>query len=366
MEKINKKTILIAPLDWGLGHTTRCIAIIKTLQQANYCIIVAGNKKQQSILQQEFTNLQYLDLFGYNITYAKSKWFFAIKMILQIPKILWCIYSEHKWLQQLLAQQKIDLIISDNRYGLYTQKKPCIFITHQLKILTGTTFTNNITQLINYNFINKFTTCWVPDIENKNCIAGNLSHPKKMPKIPTHYIGSLSRFNYSNCTKEYDICILLSGPEPQRTLLENKILQQLKNVVNKKILFIRGLPNTTATINNTNCTIKNHLAGIALQQAICSSEFIVARSGYTTVMELLYLQKKMILIPTPMQTEQEYLAQYLQNKNWCLSFTQNNFDIHSAIQLAVNFDFNFATNILYQENIILNNVLKLTNNTTAL
>lgn len=355
MEKINKKTILIAPLDWGLGHTTRCIAIIKTLQQQNYFVIVAATPKQQIVLQQEFANLQYIDLFGYNIKYSKNSTFLAAKIVAQIPKIVKCIYKEHKWLNQLLQQQKIDIVISDNRYGLYNKNVHCIFMTHQLEIQTGNSFLNRIAQKINYHFINKYNMCWVPDINSKNNIAGVLSAPTVVPKTTTHYVGVLSRFDKNTTTNiEYDICIMLSGVEPQRTILENKIVEQLHNFNNKKILLLRGLPNVATQLKIENIVVKNHLQGKELQQAINSSQLIIARSGYTTIMEILALQKPLIVIPTPKQTEQEYLAKYLNNKKYCLAYTQTEFSINKAIEDAAAFSFAKLDDIQYNEKVVLN------------
>ncbi len=339
MEKFNIPTVLIAPLDWGLGHTTRCIPIIRTLKDANYDVVVAVCAKQKALLQHECTNVRFVDLEGYNISYASNKLLFILKIILQIPKILRCIYRENKWLDSYIKQNKTDLIISDNRYGFYSKKVKSIFITHQLQILAGNGFIENVLQKINYHCINKFNACWVPDFVGENNIAGKLSHPKKLPKTKVEYIGALSRFNNSYATTvnsniEYDICVLLSGPEPQRTLLENKLLQQLHYLPNKKILLIRGLPQSTINIEHKHCTIKNHLQGKDLLQAINSSNIIVARSGYTTIMELIYLHKKIILIPTPMQTEQEYLAQYLSTKNICITYVQNEIDMVKAVEKA--------------------------------
>jgi len=329
-----------------LGHTTRCIPIIKTLKNANYDVVVACCPKQKQLLQQEFTDLQLIDLFGYNISYANNKFIFILKIILQIPKILYCIYKENKWLNDYINTHKIDVVISDNRYGLFNKKIKSVFITHQLVIKAGNRFIENILQKINYSFINKFNTCWVPDFADENNIAGELSHPLKMPKILVKYIGALSRFYKVEIDIKYDLCVLLSGPEPQRTLLENKLLFQLNNLKNKKILFVRGLPTSNDIIKHSNCTIKNHLSGQDLQKAICSSNIVVARSGYTTVMELLHLQKTMILIPTPMQTEQEYLAQYLSNKKMCIYYNQKNIDILKAFDDAAAFNpqFNLQKN----------------------
>lgn len=338
MEKFNISTVLIAPLDWGLGHTTRCIPIIKTLRESKYDVIVAVNSKQKVLLQKEFSDLRYENLFGYNVSYGNNKFVFLLKIIAQIPKILWCIHKEKKWLEDYIEKNKIDFIISDNRYGFYSKNITSIFITHQLTIKAGNSILERILQNINYNFINKFKVCWIPDFAHKNNIAGLLSHPKKLPKIPVKYIGILSRFKKENILgSQYDLCILLSGPEPQRTMLEQKLLLQLNNVENKKILFIRGLPNDESIMEHRNCIIKNHLTGNVLERAILASDIVLARSGYTTIMELVTMNKKMILVPTPMQTEQEYLANYLASKQYCISYTQKTINLSEALSKANEF-----------------------------
>lgn len=361
MAKINNQKILIAPLDWGLGHVTRCIPIIKTLKNAGYDILMAVCEKQKKILEQEFTDLKFIELFGYNINYAKSKNLFALKIFLQIPKILRCIKNENEWLKNIIAEHNIALVISDNRYGLHSKTIPTIFITHQLTIKAPFVWLENLLQKINYHLINKFSQCWMPDIAGENNVAGSLSHPIKKPQIPTHYIGILNRFNEPlQANNLYDVCILLSGPEPQRTLLENILLKQLKNQASLKILFVRGLPQAKEILIFNGIKIENHLQGKDLHKAICSSNIIVARSGYTTIMELLALQKKSILIPTPAQTEQEYLATYLHKQHKCLSYQQNEVNIVEAIKTANQFEYNLPNNLTFKEDLIVALVNELT------
>lgn len=339
-EKINIKTVLIAPLDWGMGHATRCIPIIHALLFNQFKVLIAATPQQKFFLEKEFRQIEFIETAGYNVRYSKSKYFFAVKLLLQASRVLSVIKNEHRWLEKIITRYKIDLVISDNRYGFYSKKVPCIFITHQLNVKAPFDWIENLLQKIIYRFINKFTVCWVPDTgENKNA-SGILSHPKKLPNIPVHYIGLLSRFEKNISTeKKYDYCIVLSGPEPQRTILENKILKdvcQLKN----KILLVRGLPATQDIIpSSENIEIKNHLPGIQLQQAFQQSEYIISRSGYTTVMEILSLQKKSILIATPGQTEQEYLSKILHQQNLCCCIAQNNFNIITAIRQAKNFSY---------------------------
>jgi uncharacterized protein (TIGR00661 family) len=332
--------VLIAPLDWGLGHAARCIPIIQHLQKIGCEVIIAGEGASLKLLHKEFPLLTVLPLRGYRINYSVHKRFFALKILLQLPKIIGRIKAEHAWLNKVIATNNIDIIISDNRYGLFTKRIPCIFITHQLRIAAPSKFLEKRIQKVAYNYINRFTECWVPDFNGSINVAGKLSHPLKFPLTPTKFIGILSRFEKKEKPeKKYDWMIVLSGPEPQRTLLEKKLLKIISQL-NGIILFVRGLPLSDEKIDvPDNCILKNHLATNEMQQAFEESEFIISRSGYTTVMEILSLQKKSILIPTPGQTEQEYLAKHLMKQHWCYAFEQDD-DLLMHLQKASTFNFN--------------------------
>jgi uncharacterized protein (TIGR00661 family) len=343
------KTILVCPLDWGLGHTTRCIPLIDAFLKNDRQVVVGCEipSAAHNLLSKEFTNVRFVHLPGYKIQYAKTAAFFAGKMALQLPKILSAIKKEKKWLQKTVDELNIDLVVSDNRYGLYTKKCPCIFITHQLRIQTPNHFLENIIQKINYRFIDRFSICWVPDFPSDYTdagqsvnIAGALSHPESLPKIPVQYLGILNRTGkiLDNFNK-YKFLVLLSGPEPQRSLLEEKLIEWIKQI-NEPVLLARGMPGNTATISvPKNCTIINHLTIDELETAFHFCEYVIARSGYTTVMEILARAKKSILIPTPGQTEQEYLAAHLMKQQWAYTFSQNNKDYFEAIRKGEKFTY---------------------------
>lgn len=324
--KFNIHTVLIAPLDWGLGHATRCIPIINSLIKNGFNVIIAASGAQRTLLSGEFRNLEFIELPGYNIRYSRKKWALPLKIIVQVPFILRTIRNEHAWLEKTIDTYKIDLVISDNRYGLYTTKIPCVFITHQLRIQSPFKWLEQLIQAINYKYINRFAACWVPDIESNINIGGGLSHPEKKPITPVLYMGLLSRFEMAVQEEiKYDYCIVLSGPEPQRTLLENRIIEQVKNET-YRILLVRGKPGSNKNISvSPNVEVKNHLSGNEMRRAFMQSRYIISRCGYTTVMELLSLQKKSILIPTPGQTEQEYLAKKLMKEQLCFCVRQNRF-----------------------------------------
>ncbi len=176
---------MIAPLDWGLGHATRCIPLIKNLIECGCEVIIATEGKQQVLLQEEFKHNKFVVLTGYRIKYSNNSWKTIIKILFQIPKILNAINSEHQWLRRFLKENKVDAIIADNRYGFSSPNIPSIFITHQLTIKTSAgNLADQMLQKLNYLFIGKFAQCWIPDFEGENNLAGNLSHPKNYPKCP--------------------------------------------------------------------------------------------------------------------------------------------------------------------------------------
>lgn len=332
--------ILIAPLDWGLGHTTRCIPIIKFLIECNCTVIIAAEGHSFHLLQAEFPNFQFLKLTGYRVRYSINKRFLPIKILFQLPKILNTIIGEHRWLKKTIIKHSIDAVISDNRYGLWTKRIPAVFITHQLQIKGPDKWIERVLRKVNYQQINKFQKCWVPDYRNSPNLAGKLSHPVKSPSIPVEYIGALSRFTLNtNAIIIYDVMILVSGPEPQRTIFEQLVTQQLSNYRGKALL-VRGLPGENEVPKSFDeITIVNHLPANEMAAAIQASKFVISRAGYTTIMDLVKLGKKCILVPTPGQTEQEYLAYHLQEQGICLATEQQHFNLEDCLQLAAGFSY---------------------------
>jgi uncharacterized protein (TIGR00661 family) len=338
-----KPLLLFSCLDWGLGHTTRSIPLIKEFIILGCDLIVACNSTQKTLLQPEFPQVRFVELEGYNISYGNNSWFTRFKIIGQLIKILTKVKSENRWLTSFLIDNKVDALISDNRYGLYHEQIPSIFISHQLHIHSGYGWLADIiSQKFLYKFINRFSACWVPDHKQKEILAGKLSHPASLPSIPIQYIGPVSRF--SSCErhveKKFDVLVIISGPEPQRSIFEKMIFQQAASMGNKKIALVRGLPLETSNTPSIPITVFNHLDSARLNNLACESELIICRSGYTTIMDMIKLRKKMIVVPTPGQPEQEYLARYLSKDNYVLKFTQNEFHLGSAIQKAANFTFN--------------------------
>lgn len=334
-------TILIAPLDWGLGHATRCIPLIDELQHLGCQVLIGAEGQQASLLRKEFPKLLILPLPGYKIKYSSGAGF-GLKMLRQLPKTRKAIRNEKRWLGEILSKHQIDAIISDNRFGLYHPKIPSIIMTHQLQIQSP--FSKGLEKWIrkiNYTFLRKFTECWVVDAPGPENLAGILSHPAKMPDMPVKYLGNLSRFYKKDALSlKYDLLVLISGPEPQRSIFEKMILEQIKPL-SLKAIIVSGQPEQPQEQRITDTIRKvNHLDSHQLNEALLQSKIVVSRSGYTTIMDLVKLHKKAILVPTPGQTEQEYLGQELMKKGYFLSIRQSEFRLSEALEKAEHFAFN--------------------------
>ena len=326
-----KKRILKAPLDWGIGHATRCIPIIKALINHDYEVVIAADSRPLHLLSAEFPKLEIIRFEGYNIKYPRYLPM-HISMLLQAPKLLWNIKKENSALNSIVEDYKIDGVISDNRFGLYTSKVPCVFITHQLEIQSPY-FTKKI-QGFNYKYINKFDALWVMD-DKENNLAGNLSGLNILPNN-TIYIGAQSRFEYQDTEKKYDFLALVSGPEPQRTILEKKLVKALKER-KEKSLIVLGKPELSNTEQIGNLSIISHLNASDLNKVILESELVICRPGYSTIMDLAKLMKRAFFIPTPGQTEQEYLAQLFHQKKICYYQNQDQFDFEKGIMESKKF-----------------------------
>jgi uncharacterized protein (TIGR00661 family) len=318
------KNILVAPLNWGLGHATRCVPIIQELLNNGFNPIIASDGVALALLKKEFPDLIALELPSYNIEYSRKGENFKWKLLKNSPKTIKGILSEQKIIEQWIKEYQLIGVISDNRLGLFTKKVPAVFITHQLRVLSGQT--TWLTSFIHSVIIKKYKECWVPDAESKPNLSGKLGHIENS-SLNIKYLGVLSRLNYKKVKKKYDVMVLLSGPEPQRTMLEEKLLVEF-NDYSKKVVFIKGKVEAEQIKEQIgNITVYNYMQSAELEKTINESEMVLSRSGYTTVMDLAKLKKKAFFIPTPGQFEQEYLAIQLSKDGLVPTALQDNFSI---------------------------------------
>ena len=274
-------------------------------------VILGVTKTTALIFKDEFPTLKKIDIEPYNISYSK-KILLSIKLLFDAPKILGVIKKEKQQLEKIIKEHQIEVVISDNRFGLSNKNIECIYMTHQLNIQAGVF--SFIANKIHHHFIKQFKSVWIPDFEDeKNCLAGKLSRNTSLKNVT--YLGPLSRLQkVGEIKEEYDYLCLLSGPEPLRTDLEI-ILIEKANQSDKKICIVRGTNLEHKSFVNKNVTIVDLPSAKELSQLISNSKTIVCRSGYSTLMDLHYLNKtNFIFIPTPGQYEQVYLANYWKKK----------------------------------------------------
>lgn len=317
-----RKTILVAPLHWGLGHATRCIPVINALLDEGFKVIIASDGAALVLLRKEFPQLKSLALPSYDIQYPKNGSWFSLHLLWQLPSIQKAISEEKKIVATWVTQFNIDGIISDNRPGVWYGSIPSVYITHQLQVRSG--MTTSLSTRMHQAIIKKFTECWVPDIPSEESFSGTMGHLKQT-LFPVKYMGLLSRMKKHEKVATYDILCMLSGPEPQRSLLEEILTEALQHL-DKRILLVRGLPSEEKEMyKKGTIEIVSYLGTQELEQAINESELIISRSGYTSIMDLAVLDKKAFFVPTPGQYEQQYLAARLEEKGMAPYCKQQDF-----------------------------------------
>lgn len=338
-----KPHALVCPLDWGIGHATRCVPIIRSLQEAGFHVTAAADTRPLEFLKKECSGIDFIVFPGTKIRYPKNGQI-ALKMICLLPEFLYGILREHKKLAEIAGWLHPDLIISDNRYGCWHPDIPSVFITHQLDVEPPALlkWMRGILRSINYWFIRRYLECWIPDFELHKGIAGTLSHPLIRP-ANIQYIGILSRFSYFTDRSFkptgtiIDLVALLSGPEPQRTILEKKLLADLQKLELKAVV-VQGKTETSESFAvNERIHCFSHLGTQELARLLHNTDLVICRSGYSSIMDLVTLGKRAVFIPTPGQTEQEYLARYLMDKKIYFSMKQDHFDLVYAMEMAKNF-----------------------------
>lgn len=335
MQKLfSGKKILVAPLNWGLGHATRSIPVIEKLIESGAEVHLAGDGAPLQFLSEAFPDLDVHQLPAYNIEYPAG-WGGAWKTVFSASKIIQAIKDEQKVVERLVSDLSLDAIISDNRYGVYSSGVPSIFIGHQLRVLPpkGLRWGSGVILSWHRTYLKRFTEIWVPDFPGEDNLSGILSHGVDTG-IPVKFIGPQSRFaklvSEKNLSEE-KIVAVLSGPEPQRTFIENKLIQQLKSL-GEPTLLIRGVVKDGEPITDGNLHIVNYLHGEALFRELQNAKYIICRPGYSTLMDLVHVGKKVVLIPTPGQTEQEYLAENLGKKSLAVVQRQSSFYLSDAVR----------------------------------
>lgn len=342
----SKKKILIAPLDWGLGHAARCIPVIKKLLEKNVEVFLGGSGISGKFLQMEFPHLPYEEIPGYEVSYS-LKLPMSIAMLRQAPGILRSIQQERKWLEEKLEKDKIDIVISDHRYGLHNKKACCVFMGHQLFISAGgNELLEPVLWKVNKSYIENFDLCWIPDMPGEQNASGKLSHKSDIP-FKHSFIGLLSRLESKKnqtISKKNKVAFILSGLEPLRTELENKLIDQAVSLEEGQYILVRGSNENLQRTLPFNWEVINIADSKTSSQILNDTEMVVSRSGYSSIMDYLITRTKALLIPTPGQTEQEYLAKYHYESNHFYTVNQAQLELAKDLKLASTYQPTFINN----------------------
>lgn len=335
--KSKRRRVLICPLNWGLGHATRLVPVVRELVAQGFEPVLAGSEAALAVLRGEFPGLESVAFGSYRVRYSRGGsqvW----AMLRSLPRIVAGIVAEHYYLKKLVRQYDIDAVVSDNRFGLWHKGVLSVYFTHQImvKMPPRLKFLEKWGYRLHKKLIERYDACLVPDFRGEDNLSGDLAHQYPLPSN-AHFVGILSRFAPRQAAeslraKKHDLLVLLSGPEPQRSIFEEKIFQELAHT-SRRVLVVRGKPGTQQRPvfpARAGLKIVNHLPGAALRKAILEAGVVVCRAGYSSIMDLVRLQKTAILVPTPGQTEQEYLAAFLHSKKMFFSMSQSNFCLRKA------------------------------------
>lgn len=310
--------ILVAPLNWGLGHAARCVPLIHRLLSEGHEVVIGGEGESLTLLRKHFPKLAVLPLAPLDLRYGKGK-SQVLAMLRALPRILQSAVTDHRMLAEYLRYEKIDQVISDNRFGLYSEKVSCVYMTHQLVVPLPRAWRwlEPMVAAIHRHIIAHYAECWIPDLpaaDGRQGLAGRLSHPVRMP-ANAKYIGVLSRFADRTFAADarYQVVAVLSGLEPQRTMFEKEIISRYAET-EQSVLIVRGKVHGPPTVvQHANVTIVPWLDDAHLAGYLLGADRIICRSGYSSVMDMyaLHVMDKVEWHPTPGQPEQEYLAGYV-------------------------------------------------------
>ncbi|KYK26993.1 hypothetical protein AYK20_03045 [Thermoplasmatales archaeon SG8-52-1] len=321
---------------WGLGHATRSLPVIRKLIKEDNEVTIISNGRSLDLLKKELgNNIDYYDIPDYPMLLSKNSRQFMAKSVVYWPSFIAKMESGLQRLKKLLENKKCDLIISDARYDMYSRKIPSFFISHQMRIMNPLRIGifERGSEIFNLFFFKRFAGIIVPDYQEDN-LSGDLSHNlNRIDENKLHYVGVLSDFKKKKLKKDIDYLISISGPEPQRTMLEEKLLPHVKDLNGKTIITL-GKTESIDKLNRKGIETYSFLPKDKRQEFLNRTKLVISRSGYSTILDLAVIGTKALMIPTPGQVEQEYLSKYHNKKNTFYSINQDKIDIKNDIEIA--------------------------------
>lgn len=326
----------------------------------NNNIFIASGEEHLALFRSEMPGITCISFSGFKPGYSRYFPQYLV-LLLKTPLLLYHIILEHYRVKKIIREYKIDVIISDNRFGLWNRRITSVYITHMplIPFPKQFRFLEFSGVLLHRAIIKKYSLCFIPDLPGEENVSGRLSHGISLPDN-VRFIGILSRFSSDEESIEKHPndsrhnTIILSGPEPQREMLKQKLIKLLEDK-ETPLIILEGKPGKVQKqIRTGNVLFYNHLPAAEMKKIVTGSRSIISRSGYTTIMELISMNCGALLIPTPGQTEQEYLAGYLVEKGWFQAMSQN--ELKTGISLPST-EAKWPSGMIGQSKILLNNAL---------
>jgi len=321
---------------WGLGHATRSLPVIrKLIEEDNEITIISHGRSLQLLKNELGKNLEYIEISDYPMLLSENSRQFMAKSLIYWPIFVSQLRRGWKKLKKNLEHKKYDAIISDARYEIYNRKVPSFFISHQMRIMNPMRikFLEKGSEIFNLFFFRRYAGVIVPDYKDDN-LSGDLSHNlNKIDEKKLHYVGALSDFKKKQTKKDIDYLISISGPEPQRTMLQEKLLSKVDQLKGNIVITL-GKTEGKDKIKKKNIQTFSFLSKKDREDFLNRSKLVISRSGYSTILDLSVIGTKALMIPTPGQIEQEYLAKYHNSIKTFYCVNQSNINLAKDVELA--------------------------------
>ena len=333
--------ILVAPLDWGLGHASRCVPVVRFFIDNGFEVVLGGGGDSLRYLCARFPELTCIELPSARMKYGR-RGMVSLPFLLSMFRFASNIRREHNVLEKVINEYSIDYVFSDNRLGLYSESVPSFYMTHQLNFGNGflNRFAARMMNRLHSHYINKYRYCIVPDVEGEFSLSGKMSDSS----LNVMRIGPLSRFCGMKVVKEqgeFDL-LLLSGIEPQRSMLENILIKKYSSMQDTRLHIIRGVAGGDSLSLPSNITFENNPSDERIASLIVSARRVFCRSGYSTLCDLAALGRRAVLVPTPKQSEQEYLAAHFANKFGFVAYSQGELEKVNFSQISYGTDWEYG------------------------
>jgi len=336
LKALKNKRILYTVLNWGLGHACESVPQIRLLK-TNNTVFLAAAGRAAVFLKSEFPALPFYNLPDHTVNYARNRILVIPKLIVHVPGLLLGLWREHRRVEQLVEELKIDAVISANRYGAYSIRVPSYFVTHQLRFKLPGIFSvfEIISEWFNRWYFRKYTRILILDEKGSENLSGDLSHSGRIIRHPKlHYIGIWTSIEKQAILEDIDILAIISGPEPQREFFAEKIIEQLRTIPGKRIVVLGKPEAGQAEYVVDGIEVSNFRSRSEINELLNRAKLVICRSGYASLAEFVALRKPALIIPTPGQTEQEYLASYLMKKGYFYSTKQSKLNLSDSIPIV--------------------------------